>query len=253
MRLVRGPSGELSGRRHGGRRARRDPARLSAVAARHRPVAGLGRGPRRRAPGRHRRARRPARARPDVRPSVLERGGGPAPARPAAAALYGGGARRGRAPTSTASRARCSARSWSRTPRPICVSPSPRSARRSSWASWCAATGCGVLLDVNNVFVSACNHGEDPAARLATAAGRSARGDRRNPSGRSCGEAAATAGRCCASTITARAVVGRGLGAVRSGRRGARPAPDPDRMGHRHPRPRGPAGRGGDCRRGPSR
>jgi uncharacterized protein (UPF0276 family) len=30
----------------------------------------------------------------------------------------------------------------------------------------CAGTGCGLLLDVNNVFVSACNHGFDPIAYL---------------------------------------------------------------------------------------
>lgn len=30
----------------------------------------------------------------------------------------------------------------------------------------CARTGCGLLLDVNNVFVSACNHGFDPIAWL---------------------------------------------------------------------------------------
>jgi hypothetical protein len=31
-----------------------------------------------------------------------------------------------------------------------------------------AETGCGLLLDVNNVYVSACNHGFDPAAYLRT-------------------------------------------------------------------------------------
>jgi uncharacterized protein (UPF0276 family) len=30
----------------------------------------------------------------------------------------------------------------------------------------CARTGCGLLLDVNNVYVSACNHGFDPIAYL---------------------------------------------------------------------------------------
>ena len=30
----------------------------------------------------------------------------------------------------------------------------------------CARTGCGLLLDVNNVFVSAANHGFDPIAYL---------------------------------------------------------------------------------------
>jgi uncharacterized protein (UPF0276 family) len=30
----------------------------------------------------------------------------------------------------------------------------------------CARTGCGLLLDVNNVFVSATNHGFDPIAYL---------------------------------------------------------------------------------------
>jgi hypothetical protein len=30
----------------------------------------------------------------------------------------------------------------------------------------CARTGCGLLLDVNNVFVSAANHGFDPFAYL---------------------------------------------------------------------------------------
>ncbi|MFO1247851.1 MAG: DUF692 family protein [Alphaproteobacteria bacterium] len=27
-------------------------------------------------------------------------------------------------------------------------------------------TGCGVLLDINNIYVSACNHGADPLSRL---------------------------------------------------------------------------------------
>jgi len=31
----------------------------------------------------------------------------------------------------------------------------------------CARTGCGILLDVNNVYVSACNHGFDPQVYLA--------------------------------------------------------------------------------------
>lgn len=30
----------------------------------------------------------------------------------------------------------------------------------------CARTGCGVLLDVNNIYVSACNHGFDPLTYL---------------------------------------------------------------------------------------
>jgi uncharacterized protein len=33
-------------------------------------------------------------------------------------------------------------------------------------AELCKRTGCGILLDVNNVFVSAANHGFDPAAYL---------------------------------------------------------------------------------------
>jgi hypothetical protein len=33
-------------------------------------------------------------------------------------------------------------------------------------ARMCERTGCGLLLDVNNVFVSACNHGFDPFAYL---------------------------------------------------------------------------------------
>ncbi|MBQ1500333.1 MAG: DUF692 domain-containing protein [Sphingomonas sp.] len=39
----------------------------------------------------------------------------------------------------------------------------------TEWAfldALCASTGCGLLLDVNNVFVSACNHGFDPLAYL---------------------------------------------------------------------------------------
>ena len=35
-------------------------------------------------------------------------------------------------------------------------------------AELCRRTGCGVLLDVNNVYVSACNLGEDPRAALMT-------------------------------------------------------------------------------------
>ncbi|QDZ08088.1 DUF692 domain-containing protein [Sphingomonas panacisoli] len=39
----------------------------------------------------------------------------------------------------------------------------------TEWAfldAMCARTGCGLLLDVNNVYVSACNHGFDPIAYL---------------------------------------------------------------------------------------
>ena len=38
-------------------------------------------------------------------------------------------------------------------------------------------TGCGILCDVNNIYVSACNHGWDASAYLDGAAGRSGRRD----------------------------------------------------------------------------
>jgi hypothetical protein len=47
---------------------------------------------------------------------------------------------------------------------------------RSSMSEWeflaalCDATGCGLLLDVNNVFVSTQNHGDDAHAYLAAVA-----------------------------------------------------------------------------------
>ena len=54
----------------------------------------------------------------------------------------------------------------SRTPRPMCCSPRARSRKAISWRAIAARTGCGLLLDVNNVMVSAVNHRLDPVAYI---------------------------------------------------------------------------------------
>ena len=107
-------------------------------------------------------------------------------------------------------------------------------------------TGCGILCDVNNIFVSASNHGWDAHGLSGRAAGR---GRRRDPSGRPC--AARTRQRPHGAHRQSRlAASRRGLGAVRAGAAALRPQAHADRMGHRYSGVRGAAGRGGARRRG---
>ena len=100
-------------------------------------------------------------------------------------------------------------------------------------------SGCGILCDVNNIAVSAANHGFDPLHYLRALprdrigeihlAGHSIRdlGDgRTHPYRRPC--LARQSG---------------GVGAVRSRRGAVRPGPDAGRVGQRHPRIAGAAGR----------
>ena len=103
-------------------------------------------------------------------------------------------------------------------------------------------TGCGILCDVNNIYVSACNHGWDASAYLDGAAGRRRR---RDPPGRSRRSAHPTARTCCASMTTARASPPAGLGALCGGAGALWSGADPDRMGHRHSGARGAARRSG--------
>ena len=78
---------------------------------------------------------------------------------------------------------RCSRRSacgcCSKTRRPMCCSRRARSTRSNSWRASREKTGCGLLLDVNNVMVSAVNHRLD-ADRLYRPLPR--RAGRRDPS-----------------------------------------------------------------------
>ena len=84
-------------------------------------------------------------------------------------------------------------------------------------------SGCGILLDVNNIYVSACNHGFDARRYLrAIPAGpvgeiHLAGFDRRT---------------ACSSTPTARACATKS-GRCTARRSALRAGADPDRMGHR--------------------
>ena len=100
-------------------------------------------------------------------------------------------------------------------------------------------TGCGLLLDVNNVFVSAANHGFDPRRYLADfplaavgeihLAGYADDTRRRRPA--------------APDRRAQFARPRRGLGALRRGDPKARPDADPDRMGQRRAGMAGSAGR----------
>ena len=167
-RVPRGPQRELLRRRRpAARLARALPRRLSIEPARRGPVAGLGRSPR----CTHLREAARARARASSRALVSEHlcwgVDRRAPRqRPAAAALYRGGARacrrahrRGAGPARPA-----------HPRRERLVLPRVRGCRRcpsgSSWPKPRAASGCGILLDVNNIHVNAVNHGFDARAYL---------------------------------------------------------------------------------------
>ena len=94
-------------------------------------------------------------------------------------------------------------------------------------AAVCEAADCGILLDVNNVFVSAHNHGFDADAYLDSRAGRARLPD---PPRRPQRE------RRAADRYPRPRRVRRGLGAVRAGRAPAGPRLDADRVGRPDPR-----------------
>ena len=98
-------------------------------------------------------------------------------------------------------------------------------------------TGCKLLLDVNNIYVNAVNHGFDADAYLA-AMPRATR--RRDPSRRLRRE------RPLPDRHPRRAGRAGRLGALRPRDRPLRPAADADRMGHRHSAARHAAARSGD-------
>ena len=97
------------------------------------------------------------------------------PERPAAAALY----RQRPWPASPTISTRCRTRSaagccW-KTPRPTSPSPRPRWTKIDFLTGIARRTGCGLLLDVNNVFVSATNQQTAPRGiyrRLPASSGR---------------------------------------------------------------------------------
>ena len=93
-------------------------------------------------------------------------------------------------------------------------------------------TGCGLLLDVNNVFVSATNHGFSPLDYLADFP--LARG-RRNPSRGTCRNRATTRAIAAAHRQPRPTRRRRGLAPVRERRRASGADPDADRMGQRDP------------------
>jgi uncharacterized protein (UPF0276 family) len=69
--------------------------------------------------------------------------------------------------TSARSRIFCSGRSSSRTSPVTCASPTTRMTEWQFLAELARLSGCGILLDVNNVYVSARNHGFDADAFIA--------------------------------------------------------------------------------------
>ena len=111
--------------------------------------------------------RGPVRARPRLGAPRLEPGRGRLPESPPPAALHGGVASPLSAATSTWSRRPSAGASSSRTPPATSDSPPPRSRRPSSSQRSPRRTGCGLLCDVNNVYVTAQNLGLDPVAYLA--------------------------------------------------------------------------------------
>ena len=94
-------------------------------------------------------------------------------------------------------------------------------------AAVAARTGCGLLIDVNNIYVNARNHGIDPRAY---SDGDSAGRGRRSPSRRIRRQ------RTHRDRHPRRAGRTRGVAALRRGDRALRAGTDADRMGHRHSR-----------------
>ena len=109
---------------------------------------------------------RPLRARPVLRASGLVEPRRGLPQRPAAAALRRGDAGDRLPTTSTRRRRRWARACCSRTPRPTCIFADSAISETEFLAEIARRTGCGLLLDVNNVFVCATNHGFDPIAYL---------------------------------------------------------------------------------------
>ena len=167
-RFPRGPQRELlRRRRRAARLARALPRRLSAEPARRGPLARLGRSARRSAP-REARARWCARFEPALVSEHLCWGAiGGRHANDLLPLPYTRGGARARASRASARRRSGSAAaSWSRTCRPTSSSRPRRSPSGSSSPRSRARTGCGILLDVNNIHVNAVNHGFDALAYL---------------------------------------------------------------------------------------
>ena len=111
-------------------------------------------------------ARARHRARLDLGSPVLGLGARRLCARSAAGAVHRGGAGAHRRGACRRCRSASGAASCSRTRRPTC---SFAGAEMTEWqflAELARRADCGILLDVNNVFVSAHNHGFDPRAYL---------------------------------------------------------------------------------------
>ena len=161
----------------------------------------------------------------------------------AAAALYAQRRSSGSPITSMRCRTRSAGRSCSRIRRPMSSSRIDDERDRLHPRAVAERTGCGLLLDVNNVFVSATNHGfsaldylaDFPLERVG-----------RDPSRRTC-RAGGRRRRASAHRQPRRPGRRRGLEALRDRHRAPRSDPDPDRMGQQHPRLAGPESRG--CRR----
>ena len=131
--------------------------------------------------------------------------------RPAAAALHPAHPGARSPPTSRRCRRRSAGRSCSRTRRPTWSSANSTMSETEFLRELVRRTGCGLLLDVSNVFVSATNHGFD-AARLPR--GLPARAGRRDPPRRA-RRAGGRRGRAAADRQPRRPGRRRGLEALR--------------------------------------
>ena len=67
-------------------------------------------------------------------------------------------------PTCSACRSGCAGRSWWRTCRPTCTGPTTRCAEPEFFNALARRSGCGLLLDLNNLVVNALNDGVDEVA-----------------------------------------------------------------------------------------
>ena len=159
--------------------------------------------------------------------------------RPAADRLHRSRARHPRGQRRGGCRTGCAGRSWSRTCRPICAVPTTRSTEPAFFDALARRTGCGLLLDVNNLIVNALNAGVEPCARPATGSTRC----RRHASARSTSPATDDAASSSIDDHGSR-VRADGVAAVEHAlaRFGARA--DARRMGHRAAGARGAARRG---------
>ena len=134
-------------------------ARRLAVDRQHRPA-------RPRLSRQARRARRAGEAGLDLRSSVLDRSRGRQHPRSAADAAHRGEPRPCRRPGAARCRTGSAGRSSSRIRAPISSSPAPQMPECEYLARLAEEADCGLLLDVNNVHVSAFNHGFDPVAYI---------------------------------------------------------------------------------------